>query len=94
MKLKLTHAEEMLRRARLLEPERAAQDLKSLIQDERFLAVIKLVDTERDFYVNDLSRSDLAERPGALASIGGRIVALTRVLEAFAEASEKPRRKK
>lgn len=69
-------ASEMLAAGRALTPEQVQNDLRGLMADPRFAAVMAWLDANREGYVRAVGKQALAGTQGALAHCAGSIHAV------------------
>lgn len=84
--------DQLILKGRSLRPTDAGEFLRQLARDERWPAVIKLIDEQRSEYVMEASKQSNATHPGVQAHAMGSVHALQVLLEVLSAAAEKPRK--
>lgn len=79
---------ELIERANRLEPQAIDAHLRSLAGDERFLAVLALLERRKTAFARSVAAPAKARDPGALAHVAGGLFESLNVLDTLKEIIE------
>lgn len=85
--------EELTLKARNLSNAEAKEQLRQLLADPRFLAVIKVVVNHMDDYVANASKQAFATHTGCIQHAMGSVHALNTLIDTYAAEAPKARRR-
>lgn len=86
--------EQLVVKARSLSERDASEFLRQLAQDERWIAVIKMVDEHREGYIVEASKQSNATHAGVQAHAMGSVFALQVLLENLSAVARPPKRRR